>query len=180
MSESDASGQLPESRARKAARRGNLLFALAMLGVAGVFFHNAITTLNLKDDYGPGPGFIPAVASVGCMIISVYLIWQSFRGVYDSNDVSLSRIGAPLRFFGALIVSLLLVPLIGLLPGIGLFMFIALVFVEGISYWRAALVSAGAVLAAYLLLGKLLADQSLWMRSSVSPTGSPRFSASRT
>lgn len=149
---------MPDTKTNMAGRLGNVAVSAILLVVAIVFLVTALTTLRITDRFGPGPGFVPMLGSILCILGSLYILVQSIRGVFDENgDIRLFRPKKTLVFMGATIFSLLLVPVVGLLSALALMQFIIYVFVEGVQPWRAAIVSICITFCAYLLLVKLLA-----------------------
>lgn len=157
MSDAKKTAELSD-KVDMASRLSNIAVSAVLLIVAIVFLVTVATTLRITDRFGPGPGFVPMLGSMLCVLGSLYILVQSFRGVFDGNgDIRIARPRKTLVFIGSTIFSLLLVPVIGLLSALALMQFLIYVFVEGVQPWRAAIVSICITFSTYLLLVKLLA-----------------------
>lgn len=142
-------------RTMSATRIANLVISLAMLGIAILFLVTALTTMRYLGDYGPGPGFIPVWVSGAAVLFCLWLVVQSWRGAYDGGS-DLVLPGRSLLFFAIIVGSMLLVPVLGLLLALALFVLVTSLWVERTPLWQSVAVTAGLLASLYLLLVTLL------------------------
>ena len=154
MSDRGSDGEVSRGNATRTA---NLAVSFALLLVAALFLYMSLATLPYAGTYGPGPGFIPTWVSLGAVLACLWLIFQSWRGKYDdSGDAEVTRIRPSLYYLGAIGGILLLVPVIGLLPAIGLFVLVVSIGIERTPLWQGVAVSVGLTLGLYVLLVEVL------------------------
>lgn len=149
--------------------RKSVIVAYGVLAVLGAaFFALSFQYDFLKAGDLVGPGLLPRVAGLMLALIGVGLILQEiFVGstlagdsgmVLEGDDAPLSRETAIklVSVFGLITVSLLLTPVLGLIPSLALLVFVLTVFIEKMSVVVSTIVTVSAAVVAYLLFVILL------------------------
>lgn len=119
-------------------RRWHIAFTATVAALAALLLFTCLTTLRYRGQFGPGPGFVPTWASLILLILSIWLHILSWRGKYSrgAGKVELNPV-PPFAFLAVMIVSVLLIPVLGLLGALALFFMVAAIWVERCPVWQA-------------------------------------------
>lgn len=149
-------------------RRG-VLIAYGVIALIGAFFF----AFSLQYDFyryedQVGPGFMPRVVGMIVLLLGVALIMQEIRtgsvlkgdsGVDDEqgeDGLSRKTVIKLLSVFGLIILTVILVPVLGLIPPLVLLVAALTIAIERMPIIPSIIVSAGAAALAYVLFVMVL------------------------
>ncbi len=137
-------------------KRADIIIAALCLFISGSF---AVESLRLGYMAGsiPSSGFFPLWLAIGLAIASLILLAQSIlrkeNGEWLPDREGLKRV---FLMAGATVVSVFLIPYIGILLAIGLFMLFLMLTLEKHSWWGVLGVSVVTPLVVYLVFQRWL------------------------
>lgn len=126
--------------------KGDLVAAL-VLGGFGAFVIYGASTLPYVSEFGPGPGFLPLWIGIGTVLFSVLLFVASISTRQslseEKSEFAWIEMARALGGWGALVVTIALLPFSGFTLGFGLFTAFLILVLYRRSPWIALSVALG-------------------------------------
>jgi len=135
----------------------NICFALFLMSIGMVFFWNSFS-YGYWASYGPGAALLPRWLSGGLVIASLFVIFsdRKYDAEFSLSSKGLLKIITAVSFICATVI---MVPFIGLIPSLAIFMLCFSFFLEGNSILLSVLVSLLTSLFLFFVFGVLLGVQ---------------------
>lgn len=135
---------------------------LALLVISGLVGIIGSASLDMFEQSLPGPGFFPAVLGAG-LIALVVLESKALFHVKEKSEIDGDKVKKIVVFFAALTGTILIVaPLIGLLPSLGIFYVASLIVWNKYSYINAFINASLLVAIIYMVFSVWLGVSMPW------------------
>lgn len=132
-------------------KKAEIFFALFLLG-AGLLMFIISLDYPYSTQFGPGPGFFPVWISGFMILFSLIFLIKLFRsnisGAFFNHPDSLKTL---ILFIVGLIITIILIPILGLILSLGLFCLFAFRLFDKHSWKGSVGVSVGAMVIFYLI-----------------------------
>ena len=152
MSEQESSLGKPYTLRPEGVRLGHIVFTGGVAVLAAILLYTCVTTLRYRGQFGPGPGFVPTWASLLLLILSLWLHILSWRGKYSLGERTVElNPRPPLAFLAVMVISILLIPVLGLLGSLALFFLVAATWVERCPVRQGVFIAVLITVSMYLL-----------------------------
>lgn len=141
-------------------RWGILVAYIVIAAVGAAFFIGSFQYSYYRTDIQVGPGYLPRYAGALLMVLGLLLVIQAVQARKDSAPTlsskglqafNTSEMRKLALVFTCIVISLLLVPVLGLIVALGLLVATLTIVVERMPAIPSALFSAGAAVVAYVV-----------------------------
>jgi hypothetical protein len=134
-------------------------FSLCILGTVLVFFIVSFQYSFISNVSGVGAAFVPRIILFFLLCLSLYYVWTNFKKQPDEQQESSSPpkiVKKQMTLAIMLALCLAVIPLLGMLVSLGLFLIFALHYFENISWVKSLAFSVISIIVMYLLFVKWL------------------------
>jgi uncharacterized membrane protein len=134
-------------------------FSLCILGTVLVFFIVSFQYSFISNVNGIGAAFVPRIILFFLLCLSVYYVWTKFKKQTDEQQASSSSptvVKKQMTLAIMLVLCVAVIPLLGMLVSLGLFLIFALRYFENIPWVKSIAFSVISIIVMYLLFVKWL------------------------
>jgi len=138
-------------------KRAELCFSICLLVVGMVFFIRSFQYNAFSNICGVGPAFFPRAVSIIFICLTAANIWSLLRNKSFSNSKGIFKkenVFQQVFFIIAIIVTLFLINILGMLLSLFLFLVVGLHYFEKVSWLKSAVVGVVLTIGIYLIFVK--------------------------